>query len=199
MDGRSRHHPRCRQLHHHDHLHARTRHDDVPDADLRLEHAGHQPARADRLPGARRRAALARGRPTARRPRVRHRPWRRDPVAAPLLVLRAPRGLHHRAAVLRHRDRDPAGLQPQADLRLHRPGRRDARHRDPLGRRVGAPHVRHRRRGPAVLLRHDLPDRGADRSEVLQLDRHDVGGISVLRHARCCGRSASSRPSSSVV
>ena len=41
VDGRSRHHPRRGQLHHHDHLHARTRHDDVPDADLHLEHAGH--------------------------------------------------------------------------------------------------------------------------------------------------------------
>ena len=45
------------------------------------------------------------------------------PVAAPVLVLRPSRGLHHRAAVLRHRLRDPAGLQPQADLRLHGPGR----------------------------------------------------------------------------
>ena len=45
--GRQRpgHHPRWRQLHHHHRLPARTRHDDVPDADLRLEHAGHQPAR----------------------------------------------------------------------------------------------------------------------------------------------------------
>ena len=41
VDGRSRHDPRCRQLHHHDHLHACARHDHVPDADLRLEHAGH--------------------------------------------------------------------------------------------------------------------------------------------------------------
>ena len=46
-----------------------------------------------------------------------------DPVAAPVLVLRASRGLHHRAAVLRHHHRDPAGVQPQADLRLRRPGR----------------------------------------------------------------------------
>ena len=39
---------------------------------------------------------------------------------------------------------------------------------------VGAPHVRHRRGAAAVLLVHDVPDRGADRGEVLQLDRHDV-------------------------
>ena len=90
--------------------------------------SGHQPAGADRVPDPRRRAA--------------HR-WRptgmlgahvfdaanggADPVAAPVLVLRASRGLHHRAAVLRHHHRDPAGVQPQADLRLHRPGRRDPR------------------------------------------------------------------------
>ena len=191
VDGRSRHHPRRGQLHHHDHLHARARHDHVPDADLRLEHPGHQPAGADRVPGARRRAALARGRPPARRPRLRHRPRRRDPVAAPVLVLRASRGLHHRAAVLRHRHRDPAGLQPQADLRLRRPGRRHARHRDPLGRGVGAPHVRHRRGRPAVLLRHDVPDRRAHRREVLQLDRHDVGRVAYPSTRPCCGRSAS--------
>ena len=77
LDGRSRHHPRCGQLHHHDHLHARARHDHVPDADLRLEHAGHQPAGADRVPDPGRRAALARGRPAARRPRLRRRPRRR--------------------------------------------------------------------------------------------------------------------------
>ena len=74
------------------------------------------------------------------------------------------------------------GLLPQADLRLHRSGRRHARHRRPVGRGLGAPHVRHRRGRPAVLLVHDVPDRGADGCEVLQLDRHDVGGISVLRH-----------------
>ena len=55
-------------------------------------------------------------------------------------------------------------------------------HRDPVGRGVGPPHVRHRPGRPAVLLRDDLPDRRTDRSEVLQLDRHDVGGIHILRH-----------------
>ena len=36
--------------------------------------------------------------------------------------------------------------------------------RRPVGRGVGAPHVRHRRGEPAVLLVHDVPDRGADRA-----------------------------------
>ena len=55
-------------------------------------------------------------------------------------------------------------------------------HRGAVGRGLGPPHVRHRRGRPAVLLRHDVPDRRTDRGEVLQLDRHDVGGIPVLRH-----------------
>ena len=101
---------------------------------------------------------------------------RRDPLAAPVLVLRPSRGLHRRVALLRDHHRDHAGVQPQADLRLQGPGRRDDRHRGAVDDGVGAPHVRHRRRAAAVLLVHDVPDRRADRGEVLQLDRHDVGG-----------------------
>ena len=84
---------------------------------------------ADGLPGAGRRAARAGGRPEVRRARLRPGQRRRAAVAAPVLVLRPPRGLHHRAAVLRHRLRDPPGLQPQADLRLQGPGLRDDRDR----------------------------------------------------------------------
>ena len=47
-------------------------------------------------------------------------------------------------------------------------------HRGPVGHGVGAPHVRHRPGAAAVLRVHDDADRGADRGEVLQLDRHDV-------------------------
>ena len=61
--GRFRHDPRCRQLHHHDHLHARAGHDDVPDADLHLERADHLAAGADGVPAAGGRAAGAGGRP----------------------------------------------------------------------------------------------------------------------------------------
>ena len=43
---RSRHHPRRGQLHHHDRLHARARHDDVPDADLHLDDLRHRLAGA---------------------------------------------------------------------------------------------------------------------------------------------------------
>ena len=65
-------------------------------------------------------------RPPSRCPRLRPGQRRRDALAAPVLVLRPPRGLHHRAAVLRHRHRDHPGVQPQADLRLQGPGLRDA-------------------------------------------------------------------------
>ena len=44
---------------------------------------------------------------------------RSHPLAAPVLVLRPPRGLHRRAAVLRHHLRGHPGVQPQTDVRLH--------------------------------------------------------------------------------
>ena len=48
-------------------------------------------------------AVRPRRRPAPRCPGVQPRERGSHPVAAPVLVLRAPRGLHHRAAVLRHR------------------------------------------------------------------------------------------------
>jgi cytochrome c oxidase subunit 1 len=51
-------------------------------------------------------------------------------VAAPLLVLRPPRGLHPRAAVLRGDHRGPAGVLAPAGVRLRGPGLR-ARSRSP--------------------------------------------------------------------
>ena len=48
---------------------------------------------------------------------------------------------------------------------------------------VGAPHVRHRRGAAAVLLAHDVPDRGADGRQVRQLDRHTVARQDHLRDA----------------
>ena len=49
--------------------------------------------------------------------------------------------------------------------------------------RVGAPHVHHRRGAAAVLLVHDVPDRGANRGEVLQLGGHHVARAAHLRAA----------------
>ena len=54
--------------------HAGPGHDDVPDADLHLEHARDERARADRLPGADRGGGDAVRRPAPRRPRLRRRP-----------------------------------------------------------------------------------------------------------------------------
>ncbi len=51
---RLRHDPRLGQLHHHDHLHARPRHDHVPHADLRVERAADRGAGPAGLPGPRR-------------------------------------------------------------------------------------------------------------------------------------------------
>ena len=74
-----------------------------------------------RHPGADRRPGHAAVRPLPRRALLRRRPRRRpDALAAPVLVLRPPRGLHHGAAGLRDHLGGRAGLLPQADLRLRR-------------------------------------------------------------------------------
>ena len=161
---RSRHDPRWRQLHHHDPVHAGARHDDVPDADLHLEHLRHVVPDPACVPDPDRCPVRAAGRPAPRGARVRPRQRRCDPLAAPVLVLRPPRGLHPGAAVLRHRHRGDPGVRSQAAVRLQGHGVRDARDRRPVRGGVGAPHVRHRRRAAAVLLAHDVPDRGADRA-----------------------------------
>ena len=117
---------------------------------------------------------------------------RPDPLAAPVLVLRPPRGLHHRAAVLRHRQRDLPGLQPQAALRLQ-----DAwsSPRLSIGALSVAVWAHHMYVTGAVLLPFfafmTMLIAVPDRREVLQLDRHDVARLAELRHARCCGPSAS--------
>ncbi len=123
--GRSGHHPRCGQHDHHRGLHARAGHDDVPDADLHLEHLRHVDPGAGRLPAADRRTVRSGRRPPSRRAHLRPGQRRHHAVPAPVLVLRPPRGLHHRAAVLRHRLGDLPGVLPQADLRLHHADLRD--------------------------------------------------------------------------
>ena len=69
--------------------------------------------------------------------------WRRRPapVAAPVLVLRPPRGLHHGPARLRDDLGDPARIRPQADLRLQGDRGGDRGDRVPRHAGVGAPHV----------------------------------------------------------
>ena len=57
------------------------------------------------------------GAPDVAFPRLNAR--RGHPLAAPVLVLRPPRGLHRRATVLRHRHRGLPRLRPQTPVRLH--------------------------------------------------------------------------------
>ena len=182
-----------RQPGQHDLLPARPGHDDVPDADLHLEHARDGHPDPDRLPGLHERARPALVRPAPRRPYLRGlRRWRAGALAGPLLVLRPSGGLHPRPALLRDRDRRDRGVLPQADLRLPRHGVRDDLHRGAVDERVGAPHVHDRCRAAALLQPDVLSDRRADRDQVLQLDRHDVARFGEVRHADAVLRSASS-------
>ena len=73
-------------------------------------------------------------------------------VAAPVLDLRPPRGVHHRAPGVRHHLRGPPGLFQEAAVRL--PVRRVLRSCDRLRRlgRVGPPHVRLRPRPGLVAV-----------------------------------------------
>ena len=119
---------------------------------------------------------------------------RPDPVPAPVLVLRPPRGLHPDPAGLRHRQPDRLDLLAEAGVRLSRHGLRHGRDRRRRLRRVGAPHVhgRHGRRHARLLHGGDHGHRGADRHQDLLLDRHHVGRLDPTSRRRCCGRSASS-------
>jgi hypothetical protein len=80
-------------------------------------------------------------------PQLRHRVLRSQTgrigaaVAALVLVLRAPRGVHPRAARVRRRVGGAAGVRAQADLRLQGDRRLDRRDRLPRPAGVGAPHV----------------------------------------------------------
>ena len=75
------------------------------------------------------------------------------PVPEPVLVLRAPRGLHPGAARLRRRARAAPGLHPQAAVGIQARGRRDARRHPAELLRLAAPPVRQRdQRRPAAVL-----------------------------------------------
>ncbi len=194
------------QLHDDHYQHAGTRHDAVPHAAHHLGHVHHRDPAGVRVAGSDRgrlhaglrpteRAAwldeldgsrLLRGGPflllrACRTGRQQCRPDRRRRsaavVAAPVLVLFAPGGVHHAAARdgdgLRH-----AGLhEPQADLRLQADGVFDGGDRRSGIHRLGSPHVYQRDESRPGHDVHgvDDHDRAALRGEGLQLDRHDVG------------------------
>ncbi len=99
-----------------------------------------------------------------------------DPLAAPLLVLRPPRGLHPGPAVLRDHLRGHPGLLAQADLRLQGARVRDRGASAPARWACG-PTTCSRRgcgRRRAFFSATSFVDRGADRDQDLQLAGHDV-------------------------
>ncbi|EUA33469.1 cytochrome C and Quinol oxidase polypeptide I family protein [Mycobacterium xenopi 4042] len=100
---RSGHHLGWRQHDHHRGVHARAWNDDVSHADLHVEHPGDLDPGTAGLPDPDRRPVRTGLRPAPGRPHLRPGQRRPDPVAAPVLVLRPPRGLHRGAAVLRDR------------------------------------------------------------------------------------------------
>src|SRR5665647_3461335 len=158
-------------------LSSSARNDDVPCARLLIEHAGHRHSDSHRLPGSLCRGGVALLRPALRDPHLLRAGMRfTDLMAAPLLVLRAPGGLHPRLALLRHGHRHPSGLLTQAGIRVQGHGVRHHVHCRAVHGRVGPPHVHHRSGAAAILLTPVVSDRGADRHQVLQLDRNHVGG-----------------------
>ena len=90
------------------------------------------------------------------------------PVREPLLGLRAPGGVHPRAARLRDRARAAAGLRAQAALGLPARGLRPARRDAAELARLAAPPVRqrHQQRPAAVLHALDRADLDPDRLHV---------------------------------
>ena len=161
----------------HDPQHAGARHVDVPHAGVRLD-GPHRAVPAGVLAADHHgRAVPAAVRPTMGHGVLRSDPRRRtDPVAAHVLVVRAPGGLHPDLARVRHHQRDPAGVQSQAAVRLSVRRLQRARDRVHRLRRVGAPHVRRRAR---ARRQHGVRDHHGDhrdphRREDLQLDGHDV-------------------------
>ena len=117
--GRHRLDPRRGELHHDDLQDAGAGHDAVPDADLRLDRARDRRPDPARHAGPDGRADRAVHRSQLRRVVLRSDRRRQpDPVAAHLLVLRPPGGLHRHPAGDGRRQRGAAGLQPQAAVRL---------------------------------------------------------------------------------
>ena len=69
-------------------------------------------------------------------------------------------------------------FSPQAAVRLQGVRLRDGRDRRPRLLGLGPPHVHDRRGLPAVLQPHDVPDRGPDRGQDVQLGRSRCGAAS---------------------
>ena len=123
-----------------------------------------------------------------------------DPLAAPLLVPRASRGLRPDPAGARHRRRSDRERHAQAAVGLPRDGRRGAVHGLHVVPRLGAPHVPHRH-GPDD--ERVLP--GDDDDHLDPVGDHRVGAAAVavrridsIHGARRCSRWRSCRCSASA-
>ena len=121
-------------------------------------------------------------------------------LPAPLLVLLAPRRLHHDPAGHGGHQRARHGLLAQADLRLQVHRGVFGRDRHALVPGLGTPHVR---LGPVGLRRARLLDplvhgRRAVGDQGLQLDGHALQGIGVATRRRCSTPWASSASSRSA-
>ncbi len=125
------------------------------------------------------------------RPEARRRP---GALPAPVLVLLAPGGLHHGAAGDGRDQRARRGVLAQGDLRLQVRGLLEPGHRARGLLRVGPPHVREQPVGvrrPGVLVPH-VPGGDPVGDQGVQLDRHALQGVDLLRGADDLRRSASS-------
>ena len=163
-----------------DREHARPGDDLGPSAAVHLDDPRVRDPPDHRAPGGGGGRDDAADRPALRDPLVRpDRARVADPVAAPVLVLRPPRGLHHGPAGLRDHLRGHPGVLAQADLRLQGDRRVDRRDRVPGHARVGPPHVRLADPGRRARVLHAelVPDRGPDRGQDLQLDLDPVARI----------------------
>ena len=128
-------------------VHACSRNVTRADAGIRVGHAGGRLHDRLRVPGHHRGHRAARTRTRIRLAHLRCTARRRSAaVAAPLLVLRPSRGLHHLPAGGGHGVDDPAGGGSHRARRLPRGGRRDRCRRLSELCAVGASHV-HRRSG----------------------------------------------------
>ena len=107
------------------------------------------------------------------------------PVGRAVLVLRPSRGLHPRAARLRDRARDPAGVRAQAAVGLPARGRRHVRRRAAELHGLAAPpvHERHQLEPAAVLHVQHRADLDPDRGDLPQRDGDAVEGADPLHRA----------------
>ena len=129
-------------------------------------------------------------RPAARHRVLRPEPRRRpDPVAAPVLVLRTPRGLRGAAAGDRHHRRDHHGLLAQEAVRLQDRAQHGDRHRRAVVHGLGAPPVRRRHRSAhgEHLHGHDADHLDPDRRDDVRLHRDAVRRLDHARDADAVG------------